>query len=461
MATKSGGVLRLPPEWGVEPVPKALRRLRGLDFFILWFSLGIGLLVLVAGGLLTRSDYGFGLSLVEASLVIVLGSAIGSLMLASAGVIGSRYGVPSMVGLRAILGRRGSYVPTVLNVLQLVGWASFEVMIMGEAAASLLGSAQGSPANYGLVALFAGFCAFLALGGPLVVVREWLEKFAVWLVIASTAYVTYLVFTATPTIPWGGFGSDAATLLLGLDLVIAMPISWWPLVSDYNRFAERQGRAFAGTATGYTLSNTWFYLLGAAMIVILGTGNVIGSILMLAFGALALVLILVDETDNAFANLYSTAVSLQNLLPRVRQRLFVVLVAALAILLGGWLTFLGGLEGIAALAYENFLLLIGGAFVPLLGVLFADYFLVRRGRYDAQEFSERARPLRVVPLLAWASGFAVYAAIAFFGVLPTGASLPSFGLAVAVHVLASRAVGRMRVGRAALKEERKPPEGIR
>lgn len=434
--------LRLPPEWGIEPVPRARRRLRGFDFFVLWFSLGIGLLVLVAGALLTRSagsGFGLGLSLAEAVLVIVLGSVIGSLMLASAGVIGSRYGVPSMVSLRAILGKGGSYVPTALNVLQLVGWAAFEVMIMGEAAASLIGSSHGSLANYGLVALFAGFCALLALGGPLVVVRAWLEKFAVWLVIGSTAWITYLVFTQPPTIPWGGFGSNPSTLLLGLDLVIAMPISWWPLVSDYNRFAIKERRAFVGTATGYILSNTWFYLLGAAMIVILGTGNVITSILTLAFGVLALFLILVDETDNAFANLYSTAVSLQNFLPRVRQRVLVGVVAIVAVLLGWWLTSLGGLEGVAALAYEGFLLLIGGVFVPLLGVVFADYFFVRRGRYRMSEFSAEAATFKFVPLLAWALGFVAYVAIASYGVLPTGASLPAFGLAVAVHAIASRA----------------------
>jgi putative hydroxymethylpyrimidine transporter CytX len=437
MAAKEGrGLVRLPPEWGVEPVPSTLRRLRGLDYGVLWFSLGIGLLVLAAGSLLTRSDFGFGLSLVEALFVVVLGSVIGSLMLGSAGVIGSRYGVPSMVSLRAILGRRGSYVPTALNVFQLLGWAAFEVMVMGEAAASLLGQPQGSGASYVLVALFAAFASLLALGGPLVVVRQWLEKFAVWLVIGSTMWITYLVFTAQPVIPWGSFGSDVAALLLALDLVIAMPVSWWPLVSDYNRFARRRGRAFAGTTSGYILSNTWFYLLGAAMIVMLGVGNVIASILTLAFGVLALFLILVDETDNAFANLYSTAVSLQNVLPRVRQRVLVLLVTVLAVLLGWWLTFVGGLGGAAALAYENFLFLIGSAFVPLLGVLFADYFLVRRGHYAPAEFSDGA-PTRVVPLVAWAAGFVAYVAIAFFGALPTGASLPAFGLAVVVHLAAS------------------------
>ncbi len=436
------GLLRLPPEWGVEPVPEDLRRLRPFDFTVLWFSLGVGLLVLAAGALLTRTDFGFGLSLVEAILLIVVGSIIGSLMLASAGVIGSHYGVPSMVSLRAVLGKQGSYVPTTLNVLQLVGWASFEVMVMGEAAASLLGRSQGSLENYVLVAGFAGFCALLALGGPIVVIRQWLEKFAVWLVIGSTAWISYILFTDRPTIPFGGFDSSAASLLLGLDLVIVMPISWWPLVSDYNRFAKGRAGGFLGTATGYTLSNTWFYLLGAAMIVILGVGNVIGAILTLTLGVIALFLLLVDETDNAFANIYSTAVSLQNLFPRIRQKVFIAIITSAAILFGWWLTLLGGLEGAAALAYENFLFLIGGAFVPLLGVLFADYFLVRRSVYKLEEFYGAAGILRLPAFLAWGAGVLLYLSIAFLQILPTGASLPAFGLSAAVHFAASRFVSR-------------------
>lgn len=436
-------LVRMPPEWGTEPVPPEARRLRTFDFFVLWFSLGVGLLVLIAGSLLTLPGGDFRLDLVEAALVIVVGSIVGSLMLGAAGVIGSRYGVPSMVSLRAILGREGSWVPTAMNVLQLLGWASFEVMVMGEAAASLLGQGQGSVANYALVALFGGFCALLALGGPLVVVRQWLEKFAVWLVIGSTVWITYLVFTQGGGVAWGAFRTDAATMLLAVDLVIVMPISWWPLISDYNRFARRAKDGFAGSTFGYSIANTWFFLLGAAIIVILGTENVISSILALTLGLIALFLILVDETDNGFANVYSTAVSLQNFLPRVRQRRFVVLVAGIAVVIGGWLTSVGGLFGAAAFAYEGFLFVIGGAFVPLLGVLVGDYLLVRRGAYDPAEFYEGGVAVHGRAFIAWGAG-----ALAYFYLLlapglgwpslTLGSSLPAFATSLAVQFLLSR-----------------------
>ncbi|MEM2494594.1 MAG: cytosine permease, partial [Nitrososphaerota archaeon] len=94
--------IRLPPEWGIEPVPENMKILRFIDISILWFSLAIGLLVIQAGAFLTMSpEYGgFGLNIFEAFLVSLVGSLIGSFILALVGFIGSKYGVTSMVSLR-------------------------------------------------------------------------------------------------------------------------------------------------------------------------------------------------------------------------------------------------------------------------------------------------------------------------------------------------------------------------
>src|SRR5436309_13359666 len=170
--------LRRPPEWGVEPVPERLRTLRAIDLFVLWSSLGVGLLVLVAGTLLVS----LGLSLLEVLVVSLAGSVIGSVMLAAAAHPGSRAGVPTMVSLRPILGRVGSYAPTALNVLQLLGWAAFELLVMGYAAAVITNDVFGPWTAAIFVPVFGAVVAALALGGPLAVVRDWLERFAIWLV---------------------------------------------------------------------------------------------------------------------------------------------------------------------------------------------------------------------------------------------------------------------------------------
>lgn len=423
-------------------MPLEKRVLRGFDFFVLWFSLGVGLLVIQAGVLLT-APFGSGLSLTEALFVIVVGSVVGSLMLGASGLIGSRYGVPSMVSLRPVLGRTGSYVPTVLNVLQLVGWTSFEILIMAEAATLLLGEKAGSAVNFVFLVVFGFVCGLLALGGPLVVVRRWLSRLGIWLVIGSTAFITFFILVAPPAGGWGGFTSPSLNLLGGLDLVIAMPISWWPLLSDYSRFATNGRSAATGTILGYIPANVWFFFLGAAAVVLLGQFSAAGAILATGVGGLALLFILVDETDNGFANIYSTAVSAQNLRPRLPQRWLVVGAMAVGIVLAGVLTATGGLN--AALSYEFFLLLVGGFFVPLLGVVTADWFVVRRGQYDPAEFREASPALRLAPFVAWVAGIAVYFGvngILFFQIAPVlpaiGGSLPAFAVAAGLHALISR-----------------------
>ncbi len=431
--------LRRPPEWGVEPVPESLRVLRTFDLFVLWSSLGVGLLVLAAGTLLVVG-IGLGLTVWESAAVAVVGSVIGSCMLAAAAHHGSRAGVPTMVSLRPILGKRGSYVPTALNVFQLLGWAAFELLVMGIAAATVLGDVFGPWTAALFVPIFGAVVAGLAIGGPLAVVRGWLERFAIWFVYASTAAIAIALLLRGPD-PGIRFQpalfSGTTSLLLGLDLVIAMPVSWWPLVSDYNRFARSSWDSVVGTTAGYTITNTVFYVLGAGLVALglsQGETNFLAVIGLLGLGAFPLLIILVDETDNAFANVYSTAVSIQNLTPRRRQLAFILAATAIAMAGAGLLWARG--EGIGG-SYEGFLLLVGGLFVPLLGVVVADSFVVRRGAYAPGDFFDASPRWRWPGFASWGPGVALYFVILLFA-LPIGATLPSFALAAALHVIFSK-----------------------
>ena len=433
--------LRRPPEWGVEPVPPSLRILRTFDLFVLWSSLGAGLLVFQAGTLLVgAAGSGLGLTLWEVAIVAIIGSVIGSLMLAAAARHGSRAGVPTMVSLRPILGKRGSYVPTAANVFQLLGWSAFELLVMGIAAATLTGNVFGPATAVLFIPLFGLFVAALALGGPLAVVRAWLERFAIWFVYASTAAIAIALLLRVPdpgirSTP-GLFGGTTS-ILLALDLVIAMPVSWWPLVSDYNRFARSSKDSFVGTTAGYSIANAAFYLLGAGLLaygLTLGETNYLAVIGALGLGAFPLLIILVDETDNAFANVYSTAVSIQNLAPHRRQLAFIIGATAIALVASGTLWALG--QGIGG-AYETFLFLVGGLFVPLLGVVIADSFVVRRGRYSEDEFSNAAPRWRWPAFASWVPAAALYLAIVWFQ-LPIGATIPSFALAGGLHIAFSK-----------------------
>jgi len=423
-----------PPEWGIEPVPEKHRVLGFFDYFALWSSLGMGLLVLLAGTLLVP-----GLGLGQALVAILIGTTLGVLLLALAGVVGSDNAIPTMVLLRPVLGLHGSYLPTLLNLIQLIGWGSFEIIIMAQAADSITKSLFGFSNYFLWVFLFATFCTLLAIGGPLVVVRQWLEKFAIWLVYATTIWLTWYLFTHYDV---GTLlrapGTGALPFWLAVDLVVAMPISWMPLVADYNRFAKKTRQAFWGTYLGYFLANAWFYALGALFVLALKTEDLIPAIMAVTGGGVALVLILVDETDNAFADIYSAAVSSQNVLPKAKQWLLATAIGFVCFLLAA---------AVPIGQYEGFLLLIGSVFVPLFGLLAADYFILRKRNYNLDELYTPhgaywyRRGFNLWALLAWALGVIVYHAIA--GYAPwLGASIPSFVATFILYLVLAKLVKR-------------------
>src|SRR3989304_4740995 len=157
--------IRGPPGGGGGPGPERLRGLRAFDLFVLWSSLGVGLLVFVAGSNLLLF---FGLSLWEALAVSVAGSIIGSVLLAASGVLGSAHGVPTMVSLRAVLGRRGPGGPPPREPVRL--------LVRALAATVITAPFLGPVTPYAWIVVFGLVCGVFAIGGPLVVVRQWIEK---------------------------------------------------------------------------------------------------------------------------------------------------------------------------------------------------------------------------------------------------------------------------------------------
>lgn len=391
------------------PVPIEDRRLTGLDLAVLWGDLGIGVLVLVVGALLVPG-LGFG----PAMLAVVVGSIIGVALLATVSAVGTRHGVPTMVLFRPILGIRGSWAPSLLNVVQLIGWTAVELWAMSYVADIVSTEAFGFSARWLWLSLAAVICTGLALWGPVGVTRVWMERFGAWIVVAISLAVTFLVITADgigDALSAPGLGGFP-TFGVAVDLVIAMPISWLPLVADYSRFAVRERSAFFGTFAGYLIANIWLYALGAMLV--LGAGavptpaGVATGILALAGGSIAgflfLTGLLVVETDEAFADIYSGALSLQNIFPKASQNMLIVAIAAVGTALAA---------GFTMELYESFLLWIGSVFIPLFGILIAHQLMDRR-RLQAVDLGSEDGPywytggVNVWAVLPWLGGFLVY-----------------------------------------------------
>ncbi len=308
------------PQWGIEPVPDRLRVLGFFDTTLLWLNLGISLLVLVLPAY-------FDLSLKDALAATLVGGLIGNSMLALAALIGADARVPSMVLQRAPLGRRGSYVATVLNVAQCMGWAIFELIVIATAAGLLCDKLFGFEATWAWKIVFGGAAAALALMGPIGFVRRFVRKFAIWAVAASVVYLGWWILDGADLgALWSESGDHHGSFWLAVDTVIAVTVSWAPLVADYARFSRDRRSAFYGVGLGYLLPTLFQFGFGSVLVLSRGVDPNHPELILTAIAgggfaaALALLALTFDETDEAFANVYSAALSTQNLLPRVSQR---------------------------------------------------------------------------------------------------------------------------------------------
>lgn len=438
---------------GVEPVPAGLRRLRALDVAVLWGNLSIGILVLAAGALLAlpADSGGLGLTLGPAAAAVVVGSAAGAFLLAAVAWVGHDPGRPAMALLRSVLGRRGSYAASVLNIVQLIGWTAFEFWAMGQFANHIGDTLFGASSQVAWVVIVAAACGALALAGPLAVVRVALERVGTWVLLVACAALTAAVLIDGVGRGTGGGGVSFA---VAVDLVVAMPVSWLSVVADYNRFSTDRRSNFAGTLAGSFLGNTWLYLLGV-LLVLSGrltdsspagiAAGVIGAGAGTVAGVVMIAGLLAGELPNAFADIYSSVVSAQNLTRRLPYQASVVVVVVVSALIASLATVAN---------FETFLFLLGSVFIPLFAVVLAHGLvgLVRGERGEHHQHHRWAMGL------AWLLGFVAYQWIVPTGpagwvtwvkdniagagqITAVGASLPSFAVAFAAG-LAARLLDR-------------------
>jgi nucleobase:cation symporter-1, NCS1 family len=376
-----------------EPVPQSLGL---LDQFGLWGNLGVSLLGFT-GAIFVLQPGGTGtpeLSVVAALTAIVVGTLLGTLVIALSGIPGTETGAPAMVLLRGLFGTRVSYLPTALNILQLFGWSIFELVTIATAAHTV---APALP-KWGYV-LIAGAATALLTIRPLGAIRV-LRRYATAAVLVVMCYLfVQLLRHPLPSLThgtWGGYW--AAT-----DTVVAVAISFAPLSADYMRHSRSTRAAFAGAMAGYSVTQVLCYVIGLLALVTVARGNsadIFGAFIALPAGSLAFAVLAARELDQSFADVYSTAISIQNLRPLWDRRVLAGVISALVTAGALWLNIAD---------YENFLDLLGSVFVPMSAVLIADYFTGSRsgtrGRHWDLSAGARSRwPM----LLPWAVGFVVY-----------------------------------------------------
>lgn len=406
---------RLADNDALTPVGPEARVFAWHDHASLWFSLGVGLLVVQAGAYLVPAS-----GTRTALAAVVLGSLVGSALLAWTARIGCATGLSSAGLMHRTFGSGFARLPVLLNVVQLVGWTTFELVVMRDGTLAIVRHAWGlgSRAGWAVATLAWGGVLVLLLAGSMVhLVRRIVSRVGLPLVVASLLWLTWQfgarVHAAGGSAFWSRPGDGSMGFFSALDLVIAMPVSWLPLVADYarhGRFDAGRGprRTFTATWLGYALANIWCYGLGVLVVGSIGSNaDMLGTLLLAQGGLLALGLILIDEFDNAYGDVYSGSVSAHSIWPRWSVRRIGLVLAAVCTLLALALPMHG---------LEPFLLLLSSVFVPLFGVIL--------GRLGTPAAAASARRVDPAAAAAWLGGIVLYHALArwapeFGSALPT------------------------------------------
>ena len=423
----------------IQPISAAQRNLGGVDFFLLWAGVAISLAEIWAGGFLAPMGFWAGF------WAIILGHVIGNTLMGLGGIVGSDHGIMSMVSVRPSFGIRGSNLAAVLNIVQLIGWASIMLIIAGRAGAMLGKSIGGIWGTNQLWIVIIGVGTLLWALHTGKTVWKILQTTAVIALLLLVSGMTWLAFNEFGTVS-ASADSNSMPFMIGLDLVIAMPISWMPLVADYSRFAKRTDTAFWNTWWGYFIVSSWMYALGLAAT--LATGNTEPGVMILelmgtvglAVPALAMVVFSTITSD--FPDIYSATCSVMNISNKISGKTFMWIVGILSILLA--LVF-------PADQYENFLLFIGAMFVPLFGIVLTDYFLIRKRRLAKEDIFKPGGQywysggFNIVALGAWAAGFVLFELIAYMK-WPAGGSIPSMLVAGLLYYALTTARGKNSTG---------------
>lgn len=382
------------PVSGIDDVPATLeegnapRNLGLLDQLGMWGNLGMSLLAFAGATVALKPDGVHGMGTLPAVLALVVGTLVGTLGVSAMAFASAEQGQPAMVMLRGLFGGRLSYVPTVCNMIQLIGWGTFE-MVTTSLAITTLWDVPSWP----VVVIIGTLTTILALY-PLHWVKV-LRKYVTVAVIITLVYLASQLVTrdvpANPGHGWGGW-------MLAVDAVIGLSVSWVPVAGDYARHSTTHRAAVLGSYVGYCVTQIAVYSIGIITLLLAhGDGDQVFSIFLgVAGGSLCFLVLSLREIDQCFVDVYSTTVSLQNIAPRLDRRVISVTLGVISTVLALAVDIYG---------FSHFLALIGSVFVPLLGVFVVDYYAFGGRRRWNTTADAPARPWMLLP---WAAGFVAY-----------------------------------------------------
>lgn len=374
---------------------------------LIWFGAGVSLAEILTGTYF--APLGFG----KAMAAILLGHFIGGIMMFAAGMIGAKERRSAMETVKMSFGEKGSLLFAVLNVLQLIGWTS--IMIY-----------DGALAADGL--LHTGLWIWALVIGALIIL---------WIVIGltnlgklNTIAMTALFILSLILFKVIFFGTavagsivDDGSLTFGaaVELAVAMPLSWLPLISDYTREAEKPFAATLVSVLTYSVVSIFMYMIGMGAAIFTGEYDIAQIMVKTGLGVVGLLIIVFSTVTTTFLDAYSAGVSSVSISSKIKEKWAAVVVT----IIGTVAAMLYPMDNIT-----NFLYLIGSVFAPMIAVQIADYFILKKADAAEKEF-------QWTNLLIWLIGFIAYRLLMHVDT-PVGNTLPDMAITIVLCLIVGK-----------------------
>ncbi|MGG3942663.1 putative hydroxymethylpyrimidine transporter CytX [Peribacillus psychrosaccharolyticus] len=330
-----------------------------LSQFSLWFGAAVSIAEMLTGALIAPLGFKNGMA------AILIGHVIGGFILFMAGSIGAKSKLSSIESTRISFGTYGSYLFSLLNIIQLLGWTA--VMIIGGAKTLNVVTIQLFGMNNEVVwSILIGFLIiiWISLGMKNV---SYVNGIAVGILFIFTIILGVTVFS-NELIPVGEM-TGKMTFGTAVELNVAMALSWLPLIADYTKHVEKEKSGTFYSVLGYFIGSILMFVIGLGASLYVGTTDIASILLSAGLGGVALFIVLFATITTTFLDVYSAGISFQNISHRISEKNAGILVCILGVVLAVF---------VPITQYEHFLYLIGSVFAPLFAILLTEYFIFKK-----------------------------------------------------------------------------------
>ena len=376
-----------------------------LDNALIWFGAGVSIAEILTGTYFSSLGFGRGLA------AILVGHVIGCIMLFLAGVIGGTSRKSAMETTKSSFGSKGGLLFAILNVLQLVGWTA--IMIYDGALA--IGGIFDVGRWVWCLVIGALILLWIVVG---ITDLGWINKITMAALFVLTLVLCKVIFFSGSAM--AAPSGEGLTFGAAVELAVAMPLSWLPLISDYTRQAQKPVRATVASVVTYGLVSCWMYVIGMGAAIFTGEYDIAVIMVKAGLGIAALVILVFSTVTTTFLDAWSAGISAESLTPKLDGKKTAIVVTVIGVA-GAILFPMDDITG--------FLYLIGSVFAPMIAVQIADHFILRRDRFAVAADARN--------LVIWLVGFLAYRLL--MGVdTPVGYTLPAMVLTVLLCILAEK-----------------------